>query len=184
MCYNNYFDRMEKKDTNVEPDYFTAIHEAGHVVAELKFGKNLLKHVTIIPTEDYLGHVASKSKNKMIRKMHESTLSGAEEQYFKHLMVAYMAGPAAEARARKIIDFTNGSRGDFYQLYDLAFEMFFSEPVTEAYCDYIIEEARRFVLFELNWKCIVAIANELLLRKRLNRKQCKEIYQKTLLSKE
>lgn len=168
-------------------EYITAIHEAGHVVAELKFRKNLIKKVTIVPNAEYSGAVFIKMKTYLLKKVESSDLSGSDEQYFKQLMISYMAGPAAHDKLlgrKDIAIYYNGdnSNSDIYKLYNLAFEMFVSEEIVNAYVNYIIKEAKHFVQIETNWRCIEEIAKELVLKKQLTRKQCKEIYVQVLRS--
>ncbi len=73
-------------------------------------------------------------------------------------------------------EFTEGAGKDLRDFVDIAYEIYSSKQVVNAYFDYIVEEARAFVFVPRHWKCIKAIANELIKRKKLSKKECRTIY--------
>lgn len=160
--------------------YCTAIHEAGHAVAELKFGENLIKSVTIVPGKEYLGKMISRVKTRIYKKLEVGVLSASDEKYFKIKMIVYMAGPGAEAKFLKRKYFSRGARGDMQKIVELSYEIFCHRKVVEKYIDYIIEEAFVLVNNKSHWKAIKEIANELMTHKKLTGKRCKEIYDKSM----
>lgn len=82
-----------------QPLRFTAVHEAGHAVADVLLGHRLV-HVTIMPNADAgtLGHAKAKAAPSLFAA---EGWSYAPAYLLRRMMVAVWAGPLAEMRARE-----------------------------------------------------------------------------------
>src|SRR5688500_7671464 len=96
--------------------------------------------------------------------------------YLKELMIINLAGPLAVARLLKKPFRQGGAGKDLRDCVNEAFRVLSDTKVVNSYFNYVIEEARFFVSNPKTWKCINAIANDLIKYKKLSKKQGKEIY--------
>ena len=158
-------------------EYFTAIHEAGHLVCDLKYNPKRVKHISIIPNESSYGRMVTQIKLEAFKKLEHGELTPHDEVYFKRCFIGLMTGPYSEAKYRKLKDFKKvGAGSDLSQMVDIAFSILSHKKVTEAYIAYILEEAKAFVNLKINWTLIKAFADELYKVKEMNKKQIMDFY--------
>ncbi len=154
----------------------TAYHEAGHVVANFRLNLPRFKNVSIIPNGESLGRVRMTLIQNVFKKLEAGKVSPKEERYLKNFLIGNFAGPAAEAKFRKITHFPNGYQQDMYDVVNICNYIFGSTEVIDAYLNYIIEEAKALVKSPVCWYAIDATATTLLNKKLLSYKECKKIY--------
>ena len=166
-----------KMESSNKELYYTAIHEAGHLITELHFSQNKVKTVSIVSNGSSYGRVVMQLKKEIYKRLEIGPLSAVEERYFKRNFIISVAGPLAECRYRKINDFGKvGAFKDMDDVCDILFELYPSNKVAEAYLNYIIEEGRDFGSRKRNWDLIKKMAKLLLNKKELNRKQILSFY--------
>lgn len=166
-----------KNDQNV------SLHEAAHVVDSIVF-EHSFKYVTIKPNETSAGHVLPIISSKVKKALDIGKESAQIYQYVKEEMIILLVAQAAEARLLKIPFQHRGSQSDMEQISGFIIRLYPEKKVYKAYFNYILEEARSFVLNPRNWKAIKAIAKELDIKKTLSKKECISIYRSSIFQKE
>lgn len=155
-----------------------SLHEAAHVDAHIVF-EHPFKYVTIIPKEGSGGHVLATVPLKIRKALDIGEVSPKMYQYVKEEMIILLVAQAAEARRLKVPFQDRGSQAAMEQISDLIIRLYPEKKVYKAYFNYILEEARSFVLNPRNWLAIKAIAKELDLKKTLSKKECVAVYRST-----
>jgi ATP-dependent Zn protease len=145
----------------------TAIHEAGHAVADV-YLRNGLHRATIVATDNALGHVASRHLPRDHRVALEVGVpTPAQRRRIEAKATALLAGPAAERRFVGRWDWI-GASSDIDDLTDLALNM--AEDDTEhgptRWFAKIQERAVGFV--DEHWEEIGCVADALMDRRTLS----------------
>lgn len=139
----------------------TAYHEAGHAVMFLE-ARRRFKYVTIIEPEGAVGHI---QWNLGVAKP-ESLIDSAARFNIERIIVALLAGPAAEERYSGKHRWV-GARCDLERATDFAMSLYPHEAVASRYLEYLVERAKWEVSRPINWLGIEAIANALLEKRTL-----------------
>ncbi len=99
---------MDTKDCPLAENWFTAIHEAGHAVADLRFGMTT-ERATIVRTDEYLGRVYTHDDGRDL-----------DEEGAAEFVMSYCAGYAALVAAGVAPDdAVRGADGDFEKASEL-----------------------------------------------------------------
>jgi hypothetical protein len=164
------------KSTEAERLKRTAFHEAGHAVAAFYLLVRI-KHVTIIPTADTLGHMKGTRVQFTRQGVFDDSLRGTDRAG-RHIMVCW-AGQLAQRKLAPHSRWRLDGAGDT----DLAMELF-------SHIDSHDEKARNLqvallwrrtqLLVELRWKEIQAVAAALLRRKTLKADDIREVVKEAL----
>lgn len=146
-----------KNFMNNTREYFTAIHEAGHVIACIKL-KLQFTSVTIKEDNDSLGSVKHcKSFSNYLNGL--SIGNKRSENKARRDIVSLLSGPYAEQKARGRKN-TRGSSSDHDKAVDLAFRLVGSSTAFSIFMKELEAEAKDLV--SNNWDNIVLLANALL----------------------
>lgn len=147
----------------------TAYHEAGHAVARFLLGLPF-KNVTVIPTEDYLGHVKPYSLPKSFKPDIDLGNLKIRLRLEKEIM-ASLAGHAAERRFSGRRNFS-GSDHDYRYVVDLAMYVGGSSKQTETFMKWMQIRTDEWVDSQGFQRAVKVVADELVKKKQLS---CEEV---------
>lgn len=148
-----------------------AIHEAGHVVAAHWFDLPI-ESVTTRWTKYGDGHVACTTMvNEVIRRLRAGE---AREIVIGEYMRFHLAGKAAEFRLNGKDDW-DGAAVDATSALSLAEKLFTSDRELTAFCHLQQVETVKLLWRDDFWNAVTAVADELLVRRRLDARATRAI---------
>jgi Peptidase family M41 len=143
----------------------TAYHEAGHAVAAF-FHDVPIRHVTIVPGSDYLGRTTYMPRVvSALRRVLDDRGSLRDRELVEHKLLSSACGRAAARRLTGRTSYT-GAAGDFENEDEIMFGLGYEGGEIGLYGRLLDSQARRFV--DLRWRQVVAVAEALLERQRLD----------------
>jgi hypothetical protein len=162
---------MRKLRLNSPP---VAYHEAGHAVAQWRFGFKI-KEVTIVPDGEVAGSVSHKRSLRLYRLEWEIP-TGKQLGRYHDLIVTTLAWEEAQRRFRPRSVRRDRSAGDYRFVNELLLRLHGeAEPERLAAFRYLQLRARHFVNHPENWLLIEALAKALLERQMLSGEEVKQV---------
>ena len=155
----------------------TAYHEAGHAVMGFLVGRRF-RLVTIEPGEDSLGHVMFEKFSKGFQPGHNSGLRTRAQ--IENGVMAALAGPTAEHLYSGRRN-NRGASDDHHYAVDLATYEVSEDKELEAYIRWLSVRTRNRLTVPANWSAVKAVANELLVCRRMSGKRTREVVQNAML---
>jgi len=165
--------KRPKAKARAVPIENTAYHEAGHAVVACRL-RRPFRYVTIEPESDSLGHVRKYSWARTLEKTKEEGASPAMQRRLEHDILMMYAGPHAEAKhtGRQNRRGASHDNANAVSMGGLLHD--YSSVVLERYLDYLWARAEELVRGPFLWRLIGAVADDLLQRRRLSKKQVRE----------
>jgi Peptidase family M41 len=143
----------------------TAHHEAGHAVVAWSLGIPL-RHATIIPDEDSIGHVLFHKLPKWCEENSRSYSPDRARIFMEKRIQINLAGQIAEKVFRGRRPNRYSHRSDDDHSVDIAIRFAGTGEIATAWLHWLFLNTRARV--ELNWKQIQAVASELVKHRRLS----------------
>ena len=167
---------MKRRQRRAGPHEATAYHEAGHAVADLMLG-NGLRRVTVVPDDD-AGSAGTCSAGEFSRKSdHSPELDTGTRNRLRmeRRVIAVLAGEEAQRQfsPRSV----RGRHGDEDRRAAVNLISYFtsSDEELSAYLNLLQIQARQSVRGRSWWPVIVAVAEQLLIKKTLVRREAQRI---------
>jgi ATP-dependent Zn protease len=154
-----------------------AYHEAGHAVACFRL-KRPFKYVTIVPDDEFHGHVKTGKTPKWFQP--DVEVDRKTERWIQREILADFAARAAEHRHTGRASWRDASQ-DLRNASNLADYLYGSAREVRKYLSDKIKEAEAFVAEPSNWILIEAVAVALMERQTLSAQQVKEVCREALL---
>ena len=151
-----------------------AYHEAGHVVVRWHGRLRMPKYVTIIPNEEYLGHVFG-PKFPSSFDFGETQWSGRTQLQLERGIRSVLGGPLAQKKFHPRGFRHDYAAEDYRQIVDLAIMLSGSDEIASAYIKLLELQTRNLLNQDWIWQCVEAVAGALLEQEKLSGKQVKEI---------
>ena len=152
-----------------------AYHEAGHVVVRWHGRLKMPKYVTIIPDEEFLGHVFGPSFPGSF-DFGETQWSGRTQLQLEGGIRSIWGGPLAQKKFNPRGFRHYHAAKDYKQIVDLAFNLSGSDDETaSAYIKLLELQTRNLLNQGWIWQCVEAVAGALLEQEKLSGKQVREI---------
>jgi hypothetical protein len=148
----------------------TAIHEAGHAVASY-FLHVRMKHVTIVPERDSLGHVRHRRVQFGRHGIFDDSLRGTDRAE-RHIIVCF-AGQIAQRKYAPHSQWRIGGSMDQEQAMELFWHIASADEKARNLQLQLLWR-RTELLIELHWKDVRSVAAALLKRKTLDATQVAE----------
>lgn len=147
-----------------------AYHEAGHVVAAWDLGVRI-KHATVIPDAEDLGHVMHHDPLRGIRLDFDQ--SARARMRAEQMIIVCLAGPIAHRRHSPRSWRHHMGHGDHTRAVDLSSRFTSSEQETEAHLKWLTLRAR--ALLDAHWPRVEAVAAALVERGKLEAAEIERI---------
>jgi hypothetical protein len=141
----------------------TAHHEAGHAVAAFYQGIRI-RHVTIVPTKDALGHVKNHKVLWATNGMFDDSPRGVDRAE-RHIICLF-AGPIAQRKFRRASRWRRAGGQDFPAATELLVRICDEDDECQRLYSKLLWR-RAELLVKFYWKDIKAVARELLKRRTL-----------------
>jgi ATP-dependent Zn protease len=164
-----------------------AIHEAAHAAICLISGIKF-KKVTIIEKDDTGGHVALESNHW--KKLEAKILASNQTQQNKiaEFVICCLAGYVAELKINSKHASDHASK-DFEYTYTICTQLFANIKTVNSYINYMVCETENYFTYNIDeennltedtplWQFVILLSNELLTRKTLSYKECKDFFNK------
>ena len=153
----------------------TAYHEAGHAVASYHLHV-AFSFITIIPEEDSLGHIKHPKLNNFDPEC-DNSLKIVDRT--ERRILVFFAGQVAERRFANRHNW-KGSGGDWESAVNLASCLAGNNEVLQAYVNYLWARAKNLFDLPWLWAAVEAVANELLIRKKMGSQLTRKIIRKAM----
>lgn len=150
----------------------TAYHEAGHAAAAFRLRRRV-RHVTIVPEDDSLGHMLSGKLPETFQPDIDS--DRRTDRWLERLTLIVLAGPIAEAQFTGRYNHI-GASSDYHRAVTWASYAEGSTKLVKAYLHYMQARAEAMTTQQSQWVAIEALAEALLEHQHLSGRKARLIW--------